>query len=152
MTLTIMVLGMAVVTYAVKAGIFLLGERVAFPPLLREALSFVPVTVLTAIVVPMVLSPHNQGLELPGEIRSSWPRWRPPGQPHLQAPAPDHHRGPGGVLRLATGGAGVGPYDWAISWRASERFPPSIQRSRPAPSLTAFPFSCLFLPISPLPR
>lgn len=64
MTLTIMVLGMAVVTYAVKAGIFLLGERVAFPPLLREALSFVPVTVLTAIVVPMVLSPHGTGLEI----------------------------------------------------------------------------------------
>ncbi len=64
MNLTIMVLGMAVVTFAVKAGMFILGERVAFPPLLREGLSFVPVTVLTAIVVPMVLSPHNAGLEL----------------------------------------------------------------------------------------
>ena len=33
-------------------------------PALRQALSFVPVTVLTAIIVPMILAPQGQGLEL----------------------------------------------------------------------------------------
>jgi branched-subunit amino acid transport protein len=60
----VLILGMAAVTVFVKAAIFILGDRVAFPPLLREALSFVPVTVLTAIIVPMVLAPHGEGLEL----------------------------------------------------------------------------------------
>jgi branched-subunit amino acid transport protein len=61
---TLMILGMAVVTVFVKAAIFILGGRVRFSPLLNLALSFVPVTVLTAIIVPMILSPHGQGLEL----------------------------------------------------------------------------------------
>lgn len=64
MNYVIAILGMAVVTVAVKAGIFILGDRVRFPEWLREALSFVPVTVLTAIIVPMTLAPHGQGLEL----------------------------------------------------------------------------------------
>ena len=58
------ILGMAAVTVLIKATIFGLGGRVAFPPLLQQALGFVPVTVLTAIIVPMVLSPHGEGLEL----------------------------------------------------------------------------------------
>lgn len=58
------ILGMAVITLLIKAAIFGLGGRVAFPPLLQQALGFVPVTVLTAIIVPMVLSPHGEGLEL----------------------------------------------------------------------------------------
>ncbi|HYD96321.1 MAG TPA: AzlD domain-containing protein [Noviherbaspirillum sp.] len=64
MSHTWMILGMAAVTVFIKAAIFVLGGRVAFPPLLQQALGFVPVTVLTAIVVPMVLAPHGQGLEL----------------------------------------------------------------------------------------
>jgi len=64
MTATITILGMAVITVLIKAGIFLLGDRVAFPPWLRMALGFVPVTVLTAIIVPMVLAPQGGGLEL----------------------------------------------------------------------------------------
>jgi branched-subunit amino acid transport protein len=61
---TLLILGMAVVTVFIKAFIFILGDRVAFPPLLKEALSFVPVTVLTAIIVPMILAPHGGGMEL----------------------------------------------------------------------------------------
>jgi len=53
-----------VITFLVKATVFILGDRVRFSPALRQALSFVPVTVLTAIIVPLVLSPHGQGLEL----------------------------------------------------------------------------------------
>jgi branched-subunit amino acid transport protein len=64
MTGTWMIVGMAVVTFIIKAGMFILGGRIAFPPLLQQALGFVPVTVLTAIIVPMVLAPHGGGLEL----------------------------------------------------------------------------------------
>ncbi|WP_151631941.1 AzlD domain-containing protein [Noviherbaspirillum aerium] len=64
MNYTLMILGMAAVTVAIKATIFVLGGRVAFPPWLQQALGFVPVTVLTAIIVPMVLAPRGEGLEL----------------------------------------------------------------------------------------
>jgi branched-subunit amino acid transport protein len=64
MMYTLMIVGMALITVFVKAAIFMLGERAAFPVWLKEALAFVPVTVLTAIIVPMVLAPHGQGIEL----------------------------------------------------------------------------------------
>lgn len=64
MNYTLMIVGMALVTVCVKAIIFILGERAVFPPLVQQALGFVPVTVLTAIIVPMVLAPHGAGLEL----------------------------------------------------------------------------------------
>lgn len=64
MTNTIMILGMAAVTVFLKAALFIAGDRVTFPPLLKEALGFVPVTVLTAIIVPMALAPNGEGLEL----------------------------------------------------------------------------------------
>jgi branched-subunit amino acid transport protein len=55
-----LVAGMFAVTFPVRYLLFALGERVSFPPLLRRALQFVPVAVLTAIVVPMVLLPDGQ--------------------------------------------------------------------------------------------
>ena len=64
MSATLTILGMVVVTYTIKALVFILGDRIVFPDLLRQALGFIPVTVLTAIIVPMALSPHGQGLEL----------------------------------------------------------------------------------------
>lgn len=64
MSATLTILGMAVITFAIKALVFILGDRVRFSPAMRQALAFVPVTVLTAIIVPMVLAPHGQGLEL----------------------------------------------------------------------------------------
>lgn len=64
MNFTLMILGMAAVTVFIKAAIFVLGGRMMFPPLVQQALGFVPVTVLTAIIVPMVLAPHGEGLEL----------------------------------------------------------------------------------------
>ena len=64
MSATLTILGMAVITFVVKALVFILGDRVTFSPNLKLALGFVPVTVLTAIMVPMVLAPHGQGLEL----------------------------------------------------------------------------------------
>ncbi|MES2041983.1 MAG: AzlD domain-containing protein [Pseudomonadota bacterium] len=64
MNITLTILGMAVITFLVKALIFILGDRVAFSGNLKKALEFVPVTVLTAIIIPMILSPHGKELEL----------------------------------------------------------------------------------------
>jgi branched-subunit amino acid transport protein len=64
MELTLTIIGMSVITVAIKALIFILGDRVAFSPWLRKALEFVPVTVLTAIIVPMVLAPHGKDMEI----------------------------------------------------------------------------------------
>lgn len=64
MNATLIILGMAVITVFIKAVIFILGDRMVFSPAAREALSFVPVTVLTAIIVPVILAPKGQGLEL----------------------------------------------------------------------------------------
>ena len=64
MNYALMIAGMAAVTIAIRAAIFVLGDRIVFPPLLRQALDFVPVAVLSAIVVPMVVAPHNAGLEI----------------------------------------------------------------------------------------
>jgi branched-subunit amino acid transport protein len=64
MSYTLMILGMAVLTAVARAGLLVAGSRVAFPPIVREALSFVPAASLTAIIVPMVLAPHGAGLEL----------------------------------------------------------------------------------------
>jgi branched-subunit amino acid transport protein len=60
----LMIAGMAVVTIGIRAAIFVLGDRIVFPPVLRQALDLVPVTVLSAIVVPMVVAPHGAGLEI----------------------------------------------------------------------------------------
>lgn len=64
MSTTLTIIGMAVITFLIKALIFMLGDRVAFSVTLKKALGFVPVTVLTAIIVPMILAPHGQGMEL----------------------------------------------------------------------------------------
>ncbi len=64
MSVTITIIGMALITFFIKALVFILGDRVGFSPAMKQALSFVPVTVLTAIIVPMVLAPHGQALEL----------------------------------------------------------------------------------------
>lgn len=64
MNAVVLILGMAVITCLIRATLFVLGERVTFPPLVRTALGFVPVTVLTAIIVPMAVSPHGASAEL----------------------------------------------------------------------------------------
>ncbi|KVD46666.1 AzlD domain-containing protein [Burkholderia ubonensis] len=64
MSYALLILGMAAITYAIRATLFLFGERLMFPPLARTALGFVPVTVLTAIIVPMTVSPHGGAAEL----------------------------------------------------------------------------------------
>jgi branched-subunit amino acid transport protein len=60
----LLILGMALITWVIRAAVFVLGDRLVFPPLVRTALGFVPVTVLTAIIVPMAVSPHGTQAEL----------------------------------------------------------------------------------------
>ena len=64
MNYVVLILGMALITWTIRATVFVLGDRLVFPPLVRTALGFVPVTVLTAIIVPMAVSPHGGGAEL----------------------------------------------------------------------------------------
>ena len=64
MNYVLLILGMAVITWLIRAAVFVLGDRIVFPPLVRTALGFVPVTVLTAIIVPMTVSPHGADAEL----------------------------------------------------------------------------------------
>ncbi|AOJ09305.1 AzlD domain-containing protein [Burkholderia mayonis] len=64
MRYALLIVGMAALTYAIRTTLFLLGDRLVFPPLLLAALRFVPVTVLTAIVVPMTIAPHGGDAEL----------------------------------------------------------------------------------------
>jgi branched-subunit amino acid transport protein len=64
MNYLVLILGMAVVTFVIRSAVFVLGDRLAFPPLVRTALDFVPVTVLTAIIAPMTISPHGGSPEI----------------------------------------------------------------------------------------
>jgi len=64
MNYVVLILGMALITWTIRATVFVLGDRLVFPQLVRTALGFVPVTVLTAIIVPMAVSPHGGGAEL----------------------------------------------------------------------------------------
>jgi len=66
----LLIAGMAAMTFPVRYAFFALGDRVAFPPLVKRALGFVPVAVLTAIVVPMVLLPDGAHWQL--SWRNPW--------------------------------------------------------------------------------
>jgi branched-subunit amino acid transport protein len=59
-----LILGMTAVTFLVRYAFFALGERVAFPPVVKRALRYVPAAGLTAIVVPMVLLPDGAHWQL----------------------------------------------------------------------------------------
>lgn len=77
MSYALLILGMAAITYAIRTTLFLFGERLTFPPLVRTALGFVPVTVLTAIIVPMTVARTAARPSSPGATRSSSARSRP---------------------------------------------------------------------------
>ena len=61
---------MAAVTFAIRYLFFALGERLRFPSLVQRALTYVPIAVLTAIVVPMVLLPDGEHWQL--SWRNPW--------------------------------------------------------------------------------
>ena len=55
MTAWLAILGMGVVTFALRASFLLLPEHMKLPDLLRRALPFVPAAVLTAVWAPELL-------------------------------------------------------------------------------------------------
>lgn len=77
MTVWLTVIGMALVTYALRASFLLLPPHVETPALLRRALRYVPAAVLTAIWAPEVaLSPGFEQLAAAAvAIAVAW-RWR----------------------------------------------------------------------------
>jgi len=75
MTLWITILGMALVTYLLRAAFLLLPPGVETPALLRRALRYVPAAVLTAIWAPEVLVENERLLAGIVAIAVAW-RWR----------------------------------------------------------------------------
>lgn len=84
MSVWLALLGMGIVTLALRCSFLLLSDRIRLPALLRRALPFVPAAVLTAVWAPelllqkgvVYLSLHNERL-LAGAtaIAVAW-RWR----------------------------------------------------------------------------
>lgn len=61
--LVLIIVGMFVVTYGIRVVLFAGANRAEMPEWLDKALKFVPVSVLTAIISPMVLmSNHGEGI------------------------------------------------------------------------------------------
>ena len=55
----LMILGMALINLAIRWPVYLFANHFRFPPIVERALAFVPVAVLTAIIVPTVLYPGD---------------------------------------------------------------------------------------------
>lgn len=55
-----LILGMMAITFATRASFLVFGQRLQFPDIVRRALHYVPVAVLTALIVPMALTPKGQ--------------------------------------------------------------------------------------------
>ena len=75
MTLWLTLIGMALVTFALRAAFLVLPRGIELPALFRQALRYVPAAVLTAIWAPEVLVKNEQ---LPAgvvAIAVAW-RWR----------------------------------------------------------------------------
>ena len=60
----LLIAGMAVVTFGIRYSMFAVAGRIEFPAGLVNALKYVPPAVLTAIVVPAVLMPGGEGINL----------------------------------------------------------------------------------------
>jgi len=57
---TLMIAGMAAVTFTIRYVLLAVADRFKMPPLLERALYYVPPAVLTAIIMPSVLLPAGQ--------------------------------------------------------------------------------------------
>lgn len=60
MNLWVIILGMGLITYAIRVLLFLLLERVELAPALQQGLRYVPTAVLSAIIFPEILQPGGQ--------------------------------------------------------------------------------------------
>lgn len=76
----LLVLGMALVTYGLRVAFFLPGVGERFPPTLRQAAAYVPVAVLTAIIVPEIFISNHEfrwlSPQLAGAITTGIIVWR----------------------------------------------------------------------------
>ena len=59
MTPWLVILGMGLVTYAIRLSLIALLGRMQVPPLVRRGLRFVPPAVLSAIIFPELLRPSG---------------------------------------------------------------------------------------------
>ena len=59
MAIWILILGMALITFAIRYSLFAFPD-LRFPPLVRQGLHYVPTAVLSAIVLPGMLIPDGQ--------------------------------------------------------------------------------------------
>ena len=59
MNIALMILGMALINLVIRWPVYLFANHFRFPPIIERALAFVPVAVLTAIIVPTVLYPGD---------------------------------------------------------------------------------------------
>lgn len=57
--LVLAIVGMVLVTYGIRLSFLVFGHRLRFPAWLERALRYVPAAVLTALIVPMALAPHD---------------------------------------------------------------------------------------------
>jgi branched-subunit amino acid transport protein len=67
-TLWLTIAGMALISYSLRVSFLLLHERIAFPPLVRRALRYVPYAVLAALLVPAMFGTPQDPFE-PRTIR-----------------------------------------------------------------------------------
>ena len=54
------IFGMFIVTFSIRFVLFARAHRIQLPVWLEESLAYVPVAVLTAIIMPMMLMPNKQ--------------------------------------------------------------------------------------------
>ncbi|TDP00015.1 AzlD domain-containing protein [Marinomonas balearica] len=59
-SLLVTVLGMFCVTYFIRVGLFITAQKATMPVWLESALKYVPVAVLTAIIMPMMVLQSGQ--------------------------------------------------------------------------------------------
>ena len=67
--LGILIVGMGVVTYAIRLSLILLLGRLKVPPLVQRALRFVPPAVLSALIFPELLLPGGTLMFSPANPR-----------------------------------------------------------------------------------
>ena len=60
MSTAVMIAGMALINLVIRWPVYLFANHFRFPPIIERALAFVPVAVLTAIIVPTVLYPDSK--------------------------------------------------------------------------------------------
>src|ERR1700753_2849780 len=64
MNIPVMIIGMALINLTIRWPVYLFANHFRFSPLIERALAFVPVAVLTAIIVPTIVFPKNNQLDL----------------------------------------------------------------------------------------